>query len=317
MAACLSAAPRIALTRTAGKRVVVCGLPSSARDPIGPARKAWARDFASYGLIDGQNLEISIVRAKTADFVANAEEWRALAREVVQGRPDAILVHSVWLQFIMPLTRDIPIVFVGMMDAEYFGIVATLGRPGGNVTGALFPFFELQAKRFEMLKELRPEARRIGVVFLPGPYDHRFIERLEATASRLAMDSTPAPIADPKIPGAVANALRDARIDLVDFLWAERDMHPAVIGELIKLGIGSSFMGSDAVRAGALLSYEPTGLVEIAVGLAARILRGEAVATIPAEQARQFRLAINLQTARALRITVPPSFLVRADEVVS
>ena len=296
------------------KRLVWCGIPSAAPDVDAIARKHWAEMFAPHGFKSGQNLEIEVIRPGW-DHQRPDAEWDAIARRLVDSRPDVILVNSAWVAVFQPLTRDIPIVFVGMVDPEMHRTIVTPSRPGGNFTGTLVPYFELQDKKLELLKELRPSAKRCAAVYHAGAYDRRIRERIVETAERLGMEGVPLAVNDSLLPGRVSMAVREARAELVDLLLADRQMHPATLGELSEARIAASAPYFVTVQAGALLAYEPVGVEEIAVDLAARILRGQKVANLPAQQPRQFRLAVNLRTARALGIAIPPSVQLRAHEV--
>jgi putative tryptophan/tyrosine transport system substrate-binding protein len=135
------------------------------------------------------DVEITLVTPGSADFVADAAAWTEIARQIVATRPDVILVHSVWVHIFAPLTSDIPIVFMGMVDPEHHKYIASVKRPGGNVTGALDPFFEIQEKRIALLSELRPAARRIALVWHSGgPYGERIEGAFKATAHRLGFE---------------------------------------------------------------------------------------------------------------------------------
>jgi putative ABC transport system substrate-binding protein len=205
---------------------------------------------------------------------------------------------------------------MGLLDPEsHRNELAMPSRAGPNFTGTLVPFFELQDKKMELLKELRPSARRCAVVHHPGPYDRGIRERLEATAGRLGMSGVALPIADTLAAGSILAAARKAKVDLVDLGLGDRQMHPDTLRELTDAGVATAAKFFVTVKAGALLTYEPFGVEEIAVELAARILRGEKIANLPAQQPRQFELAINLRTARALGIAIPPSIKLRAREV--
>jgi len=302
--------------RPGPRRIALLLGPLKAPDPVGPAKKAWGELFAKRGFVDGRDIDISIVRPPHLDYLGEgAPEWEATARKVVASRPDMIVSAGPWLLFVRPLTDSIPIVFFGgFNDPAQFGELGidALRRPGRNVTGVdIFPV-EMLGKTLEMLKELRPDARRHGVV---GLADRRLGDRLRPMAHGLGLEAVllSVPIDPPA--EAVADVLRAARIDTASFLWnsGDRALHDA----LEKLRVASSFPGHGSVKAGGLLSYQPEVDVGASVvSMAARILRGEPVFSIPVEQPREFRLAINLRTARALGITVPAAMLLRAQEVI-
>ena len=297
------------------KRLVWCGLPSSSPGADARALAHWTEMFAPHGFVSGRNLRIEIARASAAS-PSPTPEWTEVGRKIVAGRPDLLLVNYYWVQVLQPLTREIPIVFVGMVDPEFHGSIASARQPGANVTGALIPYFELQEKRVELLRELRPDARRVAAVFNPVAYAPRIEERIKSLALRLGLEGAAVVVADSMSAGRVVEAVRATRADLVDLLIDQSQMHASTIEQLTRLGIATSCSYAGAVKGGALLAYEVAETEEIAVALAARILRGEPVATLPAQQAQTFRLSVNLTTARALGLRIPPSILVSAHDVV-
>lgn len=240
------------------KRVAICLNPSDAPDPIGPARRAYGRLLAKQGFVDGEHIEIAIVRAKSGDFDPSSPEWQAIARAEIAKRPDVLVVYSTWLHFFRPLTREIPIVFIGTIDVEHQAGVGSPGQPGGNVTGVAEPFFEVQEKRFELLKELRPGARRLAVVHgHGGPRNNRLIEDSLSTASRrLGMEPVNVRL-DERTPAAsIAKTLRDARVDLADFICCSS---PGLFQQLVRVGVAASFTSANQVRAGGLPIGTRTG----------------------------------------------------------
>jgi putative tryptophan/tyrosine transport system substrate-binding protein len=238
-----------------------------------------------------------------------------------------MVMTGVWLSFVRRLTRDIPLVYYGggvEVDKNEEEGVDSLRRPGSNVTGFdLFPV-QLMAKKLELLKEIRPDATRHAIVGVvqglaeeSGPVKTSAnLVRMKAEARKLGMDSVAIHVPMHPHPSVedVTTALQDARIEVASFLWNSDNR--ALHDELIRLRVAASFPYHSAVKAGGLLSYQPMDkLLPKVTSMAARILHGEPVATIPIEQPREYRLAINLGTARALGITVPPSILIRATEV--
>lgn len=296
------------------KRVVICLFPTKSSAQEESTKKGMTAIYAARGFVVGENLDLEIVRVKSTDWIGEgAGEWEQAARRVVSSRPDAIVVQMVWLDFFKRLTSEIPIVFLAAVDTGRHGGIASLRRPGGNVTGVAIPFLELQQKRFELLKDLRPQARRLGVVFAGGEYDDLIKANVKAAAQRLGVEGAAFPMAQDS--ESLLPVVKNARVDLLDFLWFPS--RPGVFEELIKLGIVSSFAGGAGfVDAGGLLCYLPVDTDEIAADIVARILRGESVGTIPAQQPTRFYLALNLRTAKRLGITVPQSILLRADDLI-
>lgn len=205
--------------RPGPKRIAIPLAPSVAPDPIGPTKKLWAGAFAKQGLIDGKDIEISVYRAKSFD----QEEWADFARQVVATRPD--LIVSIWIGMLPPLTlhtREIPI--VALVDEEFLELVNidSLGRPGGNVTGISTADAEQLGLEMQLLKDLRPGARRLVVVGgaamrIKGQpaLQHRWDERNRKVARGLGMDLTPLTFAFDGSTDELIGRLRDARAEIV------------------------------------------------------------------------------------------------------
>jgi putative ABC transport system substrate-binding protein len=297
----------------APRRVTICGLaPSNAPDALERARNSWAQVFQSERLVDGRDIAIDIVFGPTAVYDTRSPEWEAVARQVVARRPDVIVVHMTWVDYLRRATRDIPIVVMNTLDVEEQAGVAVQRRPGSNVTGVAFPFFEMQAKRIEWLKELRPDARRVAVAHDDaGPvHNQRFADRLGSTARRLGLE--PVQVIVPE--RYVVPRVRAARVQLADLLYSPpREAFAQFVADRIATSFGT---GSADVSAGGLLSYVPVGTGRIVASLVARILRGESPATIPTQHPREYHLAINLRTAGALGLKVPQSLRLRAQQLI-
>lgn len=313
----VSAAGRLLAAPDRGRRqrLVYCNIPAAPEvDPV--VRRLWGGKLAAHGFVDGENLEFEIVRAKTLNLDPNPE-WDGIARRVVDSRPDALLLHMAWAPFITPLTRDIPIVFLVLTELDFDQHVASARRPGGNVTGFFLPIFAMQAKLLEMLKELRPDARRAAVVGMRTRDFQVVTERMRTAAARLGMEGVAVEADDARIPGRLADKLRAQRVQIAHFFTGGEDHHPEAMRQIIELGIAPGCFSSELLREeGHLLAYGGAGGIDIVVDLLARVLRGEPVATMPAQQVREFHVTINMRTARQLRIAIPPSMLVRAHEIV-
>jgi putative ABC transport system substrate-binding protein len=301
-----------ALGRDKRKRVVRATIPFD--DPQAPEkiRKSWATMFASHGFIDGDNIEIEVVQPRTLQLDQNPE-YDAIVRKVLASRPDAIVVHMVWLPHFARFTQDVPLVFSGLMEPELQGYIHSARRPGRNITGALYPLFELQAKRIALAKEMMPKARRAAVVCSRGGLQPLIEEKIKATAGSLGMEGIALAMDGVEEKGRVTRALREARIDIADFIATA---HPDTGPDMLRMGVAGTTGGMDDHGIdGILVSYEAIGIEEVAAELAAKILRGTSVSTLPAQFPQKFEMTINLRTARALGIMVPPSILLRATTV--
>jgi putative ABC transport system substrate-binding protein len=318
------AAPAVAFAQPAGrrapKRVAICLGPSNAADPIGPTRQWYANEFARHGLVDGKDIEIVILRSKSSEL----DDRVAAVRQAVKRRADVILTHGhghYAKKFFLPVTRDIPLVLWGNDDGSEDSI-EMLNRRGENVTGALYSYLDLVLKRFEIMRELRPGAKRAALVMPasrepPTDWQKRANQRdeelLATGARKLGLEFSPVVLPRNVSAEAMVGALRDARIDLVEiqfFFYSSPEIWEALAAN----GIAASGI-VDSAKAGALLSGWTVGFVESAIRLAAKVVRGERATAIPVERSMQFGLAINLRTARKLGIAVPPSLLLRAEEV--
>lgn len=305
-------------TRPGPRRVAICLGPSKAPDPIGPTKAAYAKEFERHGLVDGRDIEIVILRSRSWVTV---EEVLAPVRQAVALRAAVILTFmggDVMKTNLLAVSRDIPLVVWGPDDGSGDNI-DMLNRRGENVTGAMVPYIELLAKRFELMKELRPNARRAAVVtYVVPPADRgkdetrRIVDMYTARAHKLGMEFAFVELRREASADDVIRALRNARVDIAEVLCCRGRQ---LWERLAKAEIAASVVGPEGVRDGALLGGWSVGFYEAAIRLAARVLRGERAAAIPVERPMEFGLAINLRTARTLGITVPASVLVRAQEV--
>jgi putative ABC transport system substrate-binding protein len=304
--------PRFAIGQPATKkRVVRVTTPLDDPQASQKIRKSWAGMFAQHGLVDGENIEIEVVHPRTMQLDPNPE-YDAIVKRVVESRPDVILVHMSWVRYFAVATSDIPIVFDGMIEPEYHRVIDSARHPGRNITGALYPLFEVQAKRIALAKEMLPRSKRVAVVCSPGGVLELINERIRATAQGLGMQGFALPMDDSFEKGRVSKALRDARVDIADFIVGS---HPETASEMLRLGIAATCGGAPEADDGVLVSYDAVEIPEIAAALTARILRGERVATMPAQAPEKFQMTVNLRVAQALGATVPPAIILRAQRV--
>ena len=293
------------------KRVVRATIPYDDPEAGEKIRQSWARMFAAHGFIDGE-IEIEVVMSREIP-VAPKPEYDEIVRRVLESRPDVILVHGSWLAHFARHTREVPIVFSGMIDPEEQSFIDTARRPGGNITGSLYPMWELQAKRIALAKEMMPRARRVAVVTTRVPFIGRVEQKIKETAAALGMEGVMIAMSGLGEKDRVTKALREARADIADIT---APVHRDTGGDMLKMGIAGTTAGmEDGGIEGILVSYDAVGLEQVAAELAGRILRGEKASTLPAQGPQTFEMTINLRTARALGITVPSSVLLRATQV--
>jgi putative ABC transport system substrate-binding protein len=266
------------------------------------------------GYVEGQDIVIEFGLAQTRAQVAD------VAAELVRHKVDVLLASGV--PSVLPAknaTTKIPVVFVAAIDPVAAGIVASLGRPGGNVTGVTVMSAELTAKRIELSREFLPKLSRIAVlVRASSPAAAQYVAEAELAARKFGTSLQVLSVREPnELEGAIS-AARGASVlvwsdDAV--LTARRDQ----IAELaLKNGLPTVCGLPEVVAAGALMAYGPdTGqLYRRAATYVDRILKGAKPADLPVEQPDRFTLVINLGTAKALGLTIPQTFIAGADRVI-
>ncbi|MBR0719892.1 ABC transporter substrate-binding protein [Bradyrhizobium liaoningense] len=284
-----------------------------ARDPI---HAAWLSGLRENGWIEGKNLIVEYRYApdRLPDLAA---ELVALAPElIIAPGPQAALAAK-------SATSTIPIVFVAVADPLGLGLVQSLSRPSGNITGlATMVPDDFGAKRLEILQELVPSASKIALLVNPNNPMHRlnFGEFLSRTARRLGValltvEATTAEELDVAFASAAAQHA-DAVMDLGDALTFFQA--PRTIALAAKYHLPASYLFRRCADLGGLVVYGPdfADLYRRTAGYVDKILKGTKPSDLPVEQPTKFELVINMKTAKALGLSVPPSLLVRADQVI-
>ncbi|WP_240536438.1 ABC transporter substrate-binding protein [Bradyrhizobium genomosp. III] len=283
------------------------------RDPI---HAAWLSGLREKGWIEGKNLLV--------EYRYAPDRLPALAAELVGLTPDVLVAPGpLAVQVLKSVTSTIPIVFVAVADPPGLGLVQSLARPGGNITGvATMVPDDFGAKRLEILRELVPSASKIAILINPNNPMHRlnFGEFLARTAQRLGVtlltvEATAPDELDVGFASAAAQHA-DAVLDMGDSLTFFQA--PRVVALAAKYHLPTSYLFRRCADLGGLIVYGPdfVDLYRRATGYVDKILRGAKPADLPVEQPTKFALVINLKTAKALGLTVPPSLLVRADHVI-
>jgi putative ABC transport system substrate-binding protein len=278
-----------------------------------PAFYAGLKEF---GLVEGQNITIEYRRGET-----HYERLPALAAELVALNPDLLVAAgSPSAVALKSATASIPIVFGSVGDPVGIGLVQSLSRPGGNITGlATYVPGDYLAKVIETLREIVPAASKIAILINPGNQVHRLIvdQEVPRTAQNLGVDL---PIIEARtveeIDVAFASAVAqhaDAVVVLADALLNTRAPPIAAKFHLPSLSLFPLFTAN-----GGLIAYGPDldDLFRRAGGYIDKILKGTKPADLPVQQPTKFKLVINMKTAKALGLAVPASLLVRADEVI-
>lgn len=284
-----------------------------------PYTAAAREQLAKHGFVEGRNLHLD-VRIPEA---FGAREGIAKTRELIALKPDALLVLGTSLtQAAVSATDAVPIVFAWVADAPASGILKDLARPERNATGVTNRFFELAAKRVELARELVPASRRLAMAA------NYFESTLEATmqfAQRTA-DKLGLELVRIEVGGSWAHGVElslkagaQAMLAMTPFeFFGLRFAAEQVIASSIERRFPVIFSNVETVDAGGLASYATRLADDVrrAADLLARVLRGEKPGDLPVDQAARFELSINLKTARAIGLQVPPSLLVRADRVI-
>jgi putative tryptophan/tyrosine transport system substrate-binding protein len=285
-----------------------------------PQGKAWIAAFRDelqqLGWTDGRNLQIDY------RWTPNVDLMQLLAKELVALHPDVILAQNTpTTASILQETRTIPIIFANVSDPVGSGFVNSLARPGGNVTGFNNLEGSLSGKWLDLLKEIAPRINRVAILFNPAtaPYSKYYLNPLKAAAARLGVQAIAAPIHDTSELETVFTALaRTPNGGLIIMPDSFANVHRAQITSLAAQYRIPTVYPYRLFDAGALLMYgiDPLDQFRRAATYADRILKGAKPSELPVQAPVKFELVINLKTAKALGLDVPPTLLARADEVI-
>jgi putative ABC transport system substrate-binding protein len=253
---------------------------------------------------------------------ANPARIEAAAAALVSDRPAVIVVRSSrGLKVLHRITREVPIVFISATDPVRERFVESLAKPGGNITG--FTLFEpsIAGKLAEILKEIAPHVTRAGLIFDPQNVSAAGYWRvIEAVAPALRLTPVRLAVKDER---TIAQALAEFAREPNGGLLLPTDATTTTFRDLIVAlaahhGLPAAYTYRSDAQAGGLVSYgpEPIDLFRRAGAYAGRILNGERPAELPVQTAERFEMAINLRTAAALGLPIPPTLLARADEVI-
>jgi putative ABC transport system substrate-binding protein len=277
----------------------------------------WRQDepLRELGWVEGKNLHVE----RRYDN-GRSEALQALAEELVRAKVEIIVTGSTSAARAAKLaTTAIPIVF-SSGDPVLLGLVASLARPGGNLTGVSEAGPEMTAKYLSLLKELLPRLQRIGVMSeAENAYNRATRGQFAQVCELLGIVPIFVEIgATGEIGGAIAHLVRQHAEALV-LLYSVTDQRFKIVDAAMKHGLPTMTEDPDTVReAGALIGYDatPTERFRLRAEYIDRVLRGARPAELPVQQPRKFELVINLKTARALGLTIPRELLLRADEVI-
>ena len=272
--------------------------------------------FRDLGYVEGKNIVIEYRWAEN-----NPERWKEMAAELVAIKVDAIITHStLGAGTAAQATKSIPIVMADGADPVAAGLVASLARPGGNITGSTSFQIELAAKRFELLKEVTPRIKRVAIVFNPmNASSESLLREIETAAKTMKVELHQFPVKAPaELPG-VFSAMTKKRVDAA--LIVEDPLLNSNVGIIAALAETHRFPASGLTTfadAGGLLGYGGNRplVYSRAANFVDKIFKGTKPGDIPFERATTFELIINLKTAKALAIKIPQQVLQRADRVI-
>jgi putative ABC transport system substrate-binding protein len=278
---------------------------------------AFAQALGRYGWAEGKNVRIDYRFA-----AGDPALFKTYAAELVGLSPDAVLASTgPAAAALRAQTRAIPIVFVLVPNPVELGFVQSLARPGGNLTGFISWDAPLMGRWLQLVKEVAPSITRVAVIFNPDTafFNPVLNREIEAAAASFGVTVALAPVRDdPGIAEAIAAQARELGGGLMclpdSFNTTHRDV---IIAAAARHGL--ALIGTlDFPRAGGLMSYtwDPVDLHAQAASYIDRILRGASPADLPVQEPTKYSLVINLKTAKALGLTVPPSMLDLADEVI-
>jgi putative ABC transport system substrate-binding protein len=280
---------------------------------IGPVLEELQR----LGWIDGRNIKID-----KRGGAGNADALRKHSAELVGLAPDVILaVGSVPTGYILQATRTLPIVFMFVIDPLGGGLVDNLSRPGGNATGFMLFEYSLSGKWLELLKQVAPGVARAAVLRDPtSPAGTGQFAVIQSVMQSFSVELRPIDVRNAReIEQAVAAFASSSNGGLVVPASPQATDHRDLIITLAaRYKLPAIYFERSFVAAGGLMSYGPNFGDEArrAAGYVDRILKGEKLADLPVQAPTKYELVINLKTAKALDLTVPPTLLARADEVI-
>jgi putative ABC transport system substrate-binding protein len=283
-----------------------------------PLLATFMRGLTDLGYVEGQNL---VIEHRYAE--GHFDRLPALVRELLAWNPDALFVSTTPASLAAKAaTSTVPIVMVSVADPEGVGLIANLSRPGGNITGVTNIGAELTGKRLEILKEIVPSAAKIAVLINPDDSNASLqMTSAKSVADKLAVRLEPVlPIrSEADLKGAFESAAGSgaaAAMRMIDPLTNALQQQTVALAEQFRLPVIYPFL--ENVQAGGLICYGPNLPQQYrqSATFVHKIFNGAKPADLPVEQPTTFDLAINLKTARALGLAVPPVLLARASEVI-
>jgi putative tryptophan/tyrosine transport system substrate-binding protein len=301
-----------------------------------PATKVWRIGYLGFGPASSWTSEVEALRSGLRDLgyvdgknIAIEFRWAErvdqtfeLATQLVRMNVDVIFAPaSTQVEPARRATNTIPIVFAQHADPVGLGDVASLSRPGGNITGMSMLLTEISVKQLEILRETLPDAARIGVLWNPTTPSHpTAVKAVEAVSEKLGVQLVLAPAGTvSEIQEAFATLSRERVSGVLVLSSPLYSGQGALLADLqMKHRLPEIFANRANVDAGGLVSYgaDLNDLYRRAASYIDKIFKGNSPAELPVEQASRYLMVFNLKTAKALDITIPPTVLARADEVI-
>jgi putative ABC transport system substrate-binding protein len=294
-------------------RLPTIGFLGADASAFSPWTDAFVARLRELGWIEGSTIAIEYRWSQ-----GRTERYAEIAAEFVRLKVDVIVTVGSAVPVVRQATTVIPIVFAVGIDPVGSGLIASLARPGGNVTGLSIQAADLAGKRLEILREIVPSLRRLAIMTDVGDPDGvREMGEVQTAARSLGIEVTPLEIRRADDISAAFAALKADALYVVQgpLVGANRTR---IITLALGLQLPTTFPPRDHVKAGALMSYGPNfpDLFRRTADLVDKILRGTKPGDIPVEQPTKFEFVINLTTAKSLGLEVPQSLLARADEVI-
>jgi len=293
-------------------------MPYTRDDPEDQQRVAVFQDgLKRSGWIEGRTIQ-----SEYRWYAGDADRAGLLAKELVALKPDIIVAGaSHALIALRRETRSIPLVFVGVTDPVGLGLVESLARPGGNATGFTFFEFSVSTKLLESLREIAPRVTRIALMYSPNsPVYEQYLGSIDAMGPSTEVALLKTPVRDAaEIEVAIETMGREPDGGLMVLPEPLFPVHQKLIVELVaRYKLPTVYPFRRFTIGGGLMSYsvDVVDLYGRAAGYVDRILRGSVAAEMPVQQPTKYELVINLKTAKALGLEVPPTVLARADEVI-
>jgi len=280
-----------------------------------PNTASLLRGLSDVGYVDGQTIDIAFRAAE-----GQADRLHGLAKELVALKPNLIFcLGSDVATVAIKVVQGVPLVFVASADPVQLGFVESLARPGRQVTGVTLLLDELASKRLELLKEAAPRISRVAIFWNPDHVESE-LQLAERAAANIGVTSIQIPLRGSQDTAAALAAATEAQADALYVVSSRQTV--LEIGRFVDYATQRRIPLAGGwgawTQAGALLSYGPNvdEMVRLAASYVPKIIKGTTPADLPVQQPTRFELHVNLKTARALGLSMPEAFLLRADKII-